>query len=40
MGIATYPRDAADMNDVIDKADEALYKAKRSGKNVVCEYKR
>lgn len=39
-GIAIYPGDASDINSIIDKADEALYKAKKLGKNVVCEYKR
>ena len=40
VGLAMYPRDAAELNDVIDNADRALYEAKKSGKNVVCEYKR
>ncbi len=33
IGIAFYPNDASDINALIVKADEALYAAKRSGKN-------
>jgi diguanylate cyclase (GGDEF)-like protein len=40
VGLAMYPGDASELNDIIDKADKALYNAKNSGKNVVCEYKR
>jgi diguanylate cyclase (GGDEF)-like protein len=40
VGLAMYPRDAVELNDVLDKADQALYEAKKSGKNVVCEYKK
>ncbi len=39
LGFAIYPRDAADIADILDKADKGLYEAKKSGKNVVCEYK-
>ncbi|MDP3791650.1 MAG: GGDEF domain-containing protein [Candidatus Omnitrophota bacterium] len=38
-GLAIYPDDAADMEDIVEKADKALYTAKSSGKNIVCEYK-
>lgn len=37
-GIALYPADAEGAMDLLEKADKALYKAKRSGKNVVCVY--
>jgi diguanylate cyclase (GGDEF)-like protein len=36
VGVATYPKDAQTKNDLIQKADEALYKAKNSGRNRVC----
>jgi diguanylate cyclase (GGDEF)-like protein len=34
-GIASFPQDATDKEELIRKADEALYKAKGSGKNKV-----
>lgn len=37
-GIAIYPNDADHASEIVERADEALYKAKRSGKNVVCVY--
>jgi diguanylate cyclase (GGDEF)-like protein len=33
LGGATYPDDASDIHDLIQKADEALYKAKHLGRN-------
>ena len=36
IGIATYPENAADADTLIEKADTALYKAKRKGRNIVC----
>jgi diguanylate cyclase (GGDEF)-like protein len=36
IGVASFPKDANDDKDLIKCADEALYKAKRSGKNKVC----
>ncbi|MCX7000465.1 MAG: GGDEF domain-containing protein [Candidatus Sumerlaeota bacterium] len=36
IGVASFPNDANDDKDLIKRADEALYSAKRSGKNKVC----
>ncbi len=38
IGISTFPDDAKDKDTLIDKADEALYKAKETGRNKVCVY--
>jgi diguanylate cyclase (GGDEF)-like protein len=38
IGIASFPSDVADVEDVIDKADMALYKSKQSGRNRVTNY--
>jgi len=35
-GIATYPDDGTRARDVVRKADEALYRAKETGRNRVC----
>ncbi|HEY4686776.1 MAG TPA: diguanylate cyclase, partial [Candidatus Subteraquimicrobiales bacterium] len=35
IGLATAPEDAKTAEDLVDKADEALYKAKRAGGNTV-----
>lgn len=39
VGLAVYPDDCEEASDLIEKADKALYVAKNSGKNIVCEYK-
>jgi len=36
IGLSAYPDHGVKKNDIIDKADKALYKAKGSGKNKVC----
>ena len=38
IGIASFPKDARDGLDLIQKADEALYRAKRAGKDRAVEY--
>lgn len=38
-GVATYPGDAAHKDQLIEVADQALYHAKESGRNRVCEAK-
>ncbi len=37
-GIAHYPKDAETVSDLISKADTALYKAKESGRNRICQW--
>ena len=38
LGVATYPADAASADELVRRADRALYLAKSSGKNRVCLY--
>jgi len=36
LGVATFPEDLADARELIHQADQALYGAKRAGRNRVC----
>ncbi len=38
IGIASYPTDASNIVSLIDKADQAMYQAKRAGKNLCTTY--
>jgi diguanylate cyclase (GGDEF)-like protein len=38
MGIATFPSDGSSRSDLVQAADAALYKAKRTGRNRVCQF--
>ncbi|MBI2897839.1 MAG: diguanylate cyclase [Deltaproteobacteria bacterium] len=38
IGVATYPSDAADARTLVSRADEAVYAAKRAGRNCVVGY--
>jgi len=38
MGIASYPLDSIDLEDLVDKADRAMYQAKQKGRNCIEPY--
>lgn len=39
VGVSVFPDDATDLNQLIDCADQAMYKAKSEGRNKVCTWK-
>lgn len=39
IGISVYPRDAMEIEELIEKADSALYRAKSLGKNIIANYR-
>ena len=38
LGVAVFPQDAQTAQELIDKADWSLYRAKETGRNMVCVY--
>lgn len=39
IGVASYPNDAQDAETLVDRADKAMYEAKRAGRNKVYSFK-
>ena len=39
IGVASFPEDGRDPIQLVELADSALYRAKRSGRNCVCAYR-
>ncbi|NQT22964.1 MAG: GGDEF domain-containing protein [Candidatus Omnitrophica bacterium] len=40
IGVSMYPDDTKDPNELIDRADKAMYESKRRGRNMVCAWQR
>ena len=38
IGIASYPEDAVNINELLEKADKSLYQSKQAGRNLVSHY--
>jgi predicted signal transduction protein with EAL and GGDEF domain len=38
MGVASFPEDGASALEIVQKADQALFRAKLSGRNQTCVY--
>jgi len=38
IGISSYPEDADNINEILEKADESLYRSKEAGRNLVSHY--
>ncbi|UCG31337.1 MAG: GGDEF domain-containing protein [candidate division WOR-3 bacterium] len=38
IGVATFPGDASELHSILQRADQALYEAKRIGRNCICKY--
>jgi len=38
IGISSYPEDAVNINEILEKADKSLYRSKKAGRNLVSHY--